>query len=260
MRILLALLLFLSALPVSSAQEPASDNAETDISYRRDVWPIVRRHCRGCHSHSKLEGGLSMDSVADMLKGGDSGPLFDLKEKDPDASLFLTMITGDEPEMPKGQPALSAAKIEVIRKWLKAGAKDDSRPGDNGPVVRIPETYRFAPAVTAVAVSPDGKRLAAACRSEVVLFPDVGNPDAPSVRLKTMCDLITNVEFSADGKLLAASGGSPSLYGELRIFSAADGKLINTRRVGTDTLFHGNFSPDAQSIALGGADLSLIHI
>lgn len=254
MRILLALLLFLSAMPVSSAQEPASDNAETDISYRRDVWPIVRRHCRGCHSHSKLEGGLSMDSVADMLKGGDSGPLFDLKEKDPDASLFLTMITGDEPEMPKGQPALSAAKIEVIRKWLKAGAKDDSRPGDNGPVVRIPETYRFAPAVTAVAVSPDGKRLAAACRSEVVLFPDVGNPDAPSVRLKTMCDLITNVEFSADGKLLAASGGSPSLYGELRIFSAADGKLINTRRIGTDTLFHGNFSPDAQSIALGGAD------
>ncbi|MBC8288781.1 MAG: hypothetical protein H8E37_00535 [Planctomycetes bacterium] len=257
MRTLVATLIALSfwSPPVAFAQEPASPKkGESDVSFRRDVWPIVRRHCRGCHSNSKLEGGLSMDSVAEMLKGGDSGPLFDLKVKDPDASLILTMITGDQPEMPKGQPALSAAKIEVIRKWLKAGAKDDSKPGDSGPVVRIPETYRFAPAVTAVAISPDGKRLAAACRSEIVLFLDVANPEAPSVRLATEGDLVTNVEFSADGKLLAASGGSPSQYGELRIFNAADGKLISSRRVGTDTLFHGSFSPDAKSIALGGAD------
>jgi WD40 repeat protein len=230
---------------------PKSDGAKSEISFRRDVWPIVRRHCRGCHTNTKLEGGLSMDSVADMLKGGDSGPLFDIKE--PDSALLIDMITGDQPEMPKGQPALSAAKIDVIRRWLKAGAKDDSLPGGDAPPVRIPETYRFAPAVTAVAISPDGKRLAAACRSEVVLFLDVDAPESAALRLPTESDLLTHVEFSPDGKLLAASGGSPGQYGELRLYNAADGKLLSARRVGTDTLFRGSFAPDSRSIALGSS-------
>lgn len=247
-------ILFLSDHLELRAEEPPSavtKAAGSEISFRRDVWPIVRRHCRGCHTNTKLEGGLSMDSVADMLKGGDSGPLFDIQ--DPDSALLLSMISGDQPEMPKGQPALSAAKIDVLRRWLKAGAKDDSLPGGDAPPVRIPETYRFAPAVTAVAVSPDGKRLAAACRSEVVLFLDVDAPETASLRLPTESDLLTHVEFSADGKLLAASGGSPGQYGELRIFNAADGTLLSSRRVGTDTLFRGNFSPDSTLVALGSA-------
>lgn len=249
------LLLFLTTAHEAYAQNqatPETDSTGSEVSFRREVWPIVRRHCRGCHTQSKREGSLSMDSVADMLKGGESGPLFDITK--PDSALLLEMITGDQPEMPKGQPALSLAKVDVIRRWLKAGAKDDSLSGSDAPPVRIPETYRFAPAVTAVAISPDGKRLAAACRSEVVLFADIDVSEGQPVRLPTECDLLTHVEFSPDGKLLAASGGSPGQYGELRIFDVVDGKLLSTRRVGTDTLFRGSFSPDSTAIALGGAD------
>lgn len=251
-----SLLLSLLAL-VSSAgnlladESPAPDTGKSELSFRRDVWPVVKRHCRGCHTRSKAEGGLSMDTVADMLKGGESGPLFDVKE--PDAALLLDMITGDEPEMPKGQPALSAAKIDVFRRWLQAGAKDDSPKGGDAPPVRIPDTYRFAPAVTGVALSPDGRQLAAACRSEVVLYQDVENADQAPLRLPTESDLLTHVEFSPDGKLLAASGGSPAQYGEVRFFNASDGALLSTRRVGTDTLFRGGFAPDSASVALGGS-------
>ena len=193
-----------------------------------------------------------MDTVADMLKGGDGGPAFDVKK--PDAALLLEMISGDQPEMPKGQPALSAAKTDVIRSWLKAGAKDDSIAGSDAPRVRIPETYRFAPAITGVAISPDGKQLAAACRSEVVLFSDVDAEEPASMRLETECDLLTHVEFSPDGKLFAASGGSPGQYGEVRFFSTTDGTLVTTRRHGNDTFFRGGFAPDSSMIALGGAD------
>lgn len=233
------------------ADEAPSDAENPGVSFRRDVWPIVRRHCRGCHTKSKAEGGLSMDSVADMLKGGDSGPLFDVKE--PDTSLLIDMVVGDQPEMPKNQPPLSAAKIDIFRQWLKEGAKDDSLPGGESPPVRIPETYRFAPAVTGVAISPDGKRLAAACRSEVVLYLDVDATDQAPLRLPTESDLLTHVEFSPDGKLLAASGGSPGQYGEVRFFDATNGTLIGSRRLTTDTLFRGGFAPDSKSIALGGA-------
>jgi hypothetical protein len=242
---------------VHAADElPAIDRAAAEkLSYRRDVWPIVKRHCWGCHSGSNAKGGLRMDSVALMRTGGESGKLFEPGK--PDESLLLDMIAGDEPSMPPKQPPLSIAKLQILRGWILAGAKDDSVAGNSELVVRIPETYRFAPAVTSVAISPDGKLIAVACRSEVVLL-DAAGKAAPR-RLPTECDLVTHVEFSPDGKLLAASGGSPSRYGEVRFFNPADGKLISSRRDGSDTLFRGNFSPDGKSIALGATD-GAVHI
>ena len=229
---------------------PALDKAAAEkISFRKDVWPIVQRHCWGCHSGSDPKGQLNMDTVSDMLKGGDSGPLF--VPGKPDDSLLVEMIVGDDPEMPKQQPPLSLAKIQTLRHWVLAGAKDDSPPTKNRGVPIIPKVYKFAPAMTSVALSPDGSLIAAACRSEVVLVST--QTEAPVKRLPTRCDLLTHVEFTPDGKTLVAAGGSPSRYGELSVFDVASGKLLFTRRVGHDTLFRGNVAPDGSTIALGGA-------
>jgi WD40 repeat protein len=170
----------------------------------------------------------------------------------PDESLLVTMIVGDAPEMPQKQPPLAPAKIHALRQWVLAGAKDDSAGATEHLAVRIPQTYEFAPAVTSVALSPDGLLVAAACRSEVALFAVEG--DAPPRRLPTDCDLITHVEFSPDGKLLAAVGGSPARFGEVLFFNPADGALVASRQVGHDTLFRGGFAPDGSAIAAGGAD------
>ena len=222
----------------------------TEISYRGDVWPILKRHCWGCHSSRDAKGGLSVETVADMLKGGDSGALFEAQKAD--ESLLLDMISGDSPEMPKQQPRLSPAKIEILRRWIAGGAKDDSTRGDVERTVQIPETYRFAPAVTSVAFSPDGHLLAAACRSEVVLISLAD--EQPPRRLATESDLLSHVEFSSDGQLLAAVGGSPAHHGEVRFFNPADGSVVASRRAGSDTLFRGGFAPDNKAIAVGGAD------
>lgn len=241
---------------VSIKAQDGTDSNQTpsgstkSVSFQNDVWPIIRRHCRGCHSRVDAKGGLSMDTVAEMLKGGDSGPLF--AEGQAADSLLLTMITGDQPEMPKQQPALSSAKVEIIRQWIVSGAIDDSKPGDLTPKVVVPTAYRFAPAVTSVSISPDGTRVAAACRSEVVLFPTEG--DAAPQRIPTDCDLLTHVEFSPDGTKLVAVGGSPSSFGQIQFYDAVSGNLINKRRVGHDTLFRGAFSPDGTSVAVGGTD------
>ena len=44
-----------------------------EVSFQRDVWPIFKRHCVGCHSEKKDKGGLRMDDVALLLKGGKTG-------------------------------------------------------------------------------------------------------------------------------------------------------------------------------------------
>ena len=229
--------------------------AETKISYRNDVQPILKRHCWGCHSSTKPKGKLSLDTVATMRKGGRSGPLFQAGK--PDDSLLIEAISGPEPSMPQKQPPLTMEKIRILRDWIQAGVPDDSAVDKPRIEIKAPTTYTFAPAITSVALSGDGKRLAAACRSEVILMDVEGS--APPRRLPTASDLITHVEFSPDGKLLAAAGGTPGQYGEVRFIDPADGRLVSAHRVGKDTLFRGHFAPDGKAIALGGAD-GAVHV
>lgn len=240
----------------STSDLPALDQAVAEeLSFRKDIRPILKRHCWGCHSAAKPEGGLILDAMSDMLKGGDSGPLF--VPGKPDESALVEMIVGPAPEMPKKQAPLSVAKIQALRHWILAGAKDDSLVSDSPLAVKIPETYATPPAITGVAISPDGKLLAAACRSEVVLVEVDG--EAGPKRIATRSGLVTHVEFNVDGTILAASGGSPAQFGSVQFFNAADGAIISSRRVGHDTLFRGSFAPDGMALALGGAD-GAIHI
>lgn len=225
------------------------------VSYQREVWPIFKRHCLGCHTEGKAKGGLRLDDIAALKKGGKHGVLF-LAGK-PDQSLLVKQVTGAPPEMPENEPPLTAEKVKILRDWIAQGAKIDAAPKVERPPVVIPATYAFAPAVTSVSLSPDGKLAAVAVRSEVVLFNV--DDDSPPRRLATDFDLITHVEFSPDGKRLAAAGGSPQQFGGVIFFDPADGKSQSSRRVGNDTLFKGSFSPDGQTIALGGSG-GAIHL
>lgn len=221
-----------------------------DVSFQRDIWPVFKRHCVGCHSEKKSKGDLRMDDLAALLKGGKTGPLY-VKGK-PDDSLLITQVSGDKPDMPENEAPLSAAKVKLLRDWIAQGAEIDAAPKSEVPPIVIPMIYASAPAVSSVTISPDGKLAAAACRSEVVMF-NVDDDSAPR-RMPTDFDLITHVEFSPDGKRLAAAGGSPQQFGGIIFFDAAAGKKQNARRIGTDTFFKGNFAPDGQAIALGGAN------
>ena len=80
-----------------------------EVSFQHEVWPIFKRLCIGCHSELKKKGGLRLDEVAALIKGGKNGPLFFVAGK-PDDSLLIDEVTGDEPEMPQNDAPLSRAK------------------------------------------------------------------------------------------------------------------------------------------------------
>jgi len=56
----------------------AADPPEPDGMrlFRERVEPVLRAECYRCHSTTaeKVKGGLLLDTLAGMLKGGDSGP------------------------------------------------------------------------------------------------------------------------------------------------------------------------------------------
>src|SRR5262245_50676029 len=71
MRFLLApsaALMLLLAVPRIQAVEPPT------VDYQRDIQPILARNCYGCHSEVKVRGGLRVDSLPAILKGGINGP------------------------------------------------------------------------------------------------------------------------------------------------------------------------------------------
>ena len=221
-----------------------------EVSFQRDVWPIFKRHCLGCHSEKKDKGGLRMDDVAALLKGGKTGPLYVAGQ--PEKSLLISQVSGDKPEMPENEPPLTVAKVRLLERWIAQGAKIDAAPKAAVPPVKIPEVYDSAPAVGSVSLSADGKWGAAACRSEVVVFEL--EKDSGVRRIATEFDLITHVEFSPDGKRLAVSGGSPQQFGALLVLEVETWRREGIRKMGGDTVFRCRFSPDSKTVALGGAN------
>jgi mono/diheme cytochrome c family protein len=96
--------------PTARAAEPSFERVAT----------ILEKRCVQCHSADETKGGLSLESRARLLQGGDSGPAIDMKR--PQASLLLEMIQGDAPEMPKSAPKLTPEEVATIAGWLTAGA------------------------------------------------------------------------------------------------------------------------------------------
>src|SRR5260370_41194052 len=82
--------------PPAPAEEkgpaPQPGDAPAADSCRRDVSPILKRHCVGCHTKNEPQGGLSLDTVPDFARGGKNGPAF--RPGRPDDSRAVQMVTG----------------------------------------------------------------------------------------------------------------------------------------------------------------------
>jgi hypothetical protein len=195
LRIAIALVL---ALRVSTSVA-GSDSEHSAMAMR-----LIRANCLSCHNEEKSKGGLKLTSREAMLKGGDDGAV--VVEGKPEESLLIKALAADaDPHMPP-KKQLSAAKIELLKDWLRAGAPWDAsalagQPSAPRPVALAPLPASYRP-IMAMALSPDGSRLAVGCRNEVVLF-DV-SPTALTFRARASAHLdpVQSVTWTSDGKRL----------------------------------------------------------
>lgn len=97
-----------------------SDVVADDLTFERDVRPILKQHCFHCHGEDgSPEGKLDLRLVRSLAKGGESGPAF--VPHDHSASLLYQRIASDE--MPPGEKKLSAAERQRIASWIEQGAR-----------------------------------------------------------------------------------------------------------------------------------------
>ena len=104
-----------------SALAAAGDHSGRDARFfDRQVEPILRGHCVGCHNDKLKDGGLSFSSRNGLLLGGTHGPA--IVPGYPDASLLIQAVRQDGTlTMPPGGK-LAAKDIATLAKWIKRGA------------------------------------------------------------------------------------------------------------------------------------------
>lgn len=116
--VLLLLLALLVMVPTARSQEGID-------FFERKIRPVLAEHCYSCHSAElkKFKGGLTLDTKAGWMEGGDNGPA--IVPGHPEKSLLIKAIRYADPElrMPK-KYKLPPELIADLEKWVKMGAPD----------------------------------------------------------------------------------------------------------------------------------------
>lgn len=253
-------LLWAVLLPVAAVSQdvPAADAPDgTAPSYAREIVPILRANCYGCHQPAKTKGGVVVTDHAALLAPNEDDVVL-VVPGDPDASLLLEVVTpgdGEPPAMPpKGTP-LDQGEVDLLRRWIAAGAVADGGSLSVWATPDKPPVYRRPAVVTALDFSPDGALLAVSGQHEVLLHRADGSELL--ARLVGMAQRVESLAFSPDGQRLAVVGGSPGRFGEVQIWDVADRRLELSKLVTDDCLFGVSWSHDGKLVAFGCTDTTM---
>ena len=161
---------------LSGEEQQTDQTDQTDIaqsiSYFTQIRPILQASCQGCHQPAKSQGDYVMTAFDAMVAGGESGEVA-IEPGDPSASFLMTRITpvDGEAEMPPEGPPLADAEIDLIRRWVEQGAKDDTPENVTRRYdTENPPIYTRPPVVTSLDYSPDGRMLGSSGFHEVLLL------------------------------------------------------------------------------------------
>jgi len=180
------------------------------VSYYKDIRPIIQLHCQGCHQPAKPQGDYILTDFAEMFKAGNTGKEPIIAGK-PDASLLVQQLlpTAGKP------PAMPKGKEPL-------------------PAISIDKIKRWI-AEGAADDTPASVKLTAVDEEHPPKY------DLPPV--------ITSLDFSPDGSLLAVAG-----FHEV-LLHKSDGCALVARLVGASERIESlAFSPDGKSLAVSGGN------
>jgi WD40 repeat protein len=214
---------------VSAAQDKAPAKGievaevmhEGPVDFEKEILPIFRRNCLACHSATEAQSDLSLESPAQILKGGSEGPAV-VAGKSPESLLLKLSAHQKEPFMPppdndvKAKP-LTPQELGLIKLWIDQGAKGEVKSASSN------ITWQPLPAgvnpIYAVALTSDGQYAAVSRANQIFLYHipskrELGRLTDPELIKRGIysgpgvadLDLVQSLKFSPDNTLLASGG------------------------------------------------------
>ena len=186
----------------------AEDGLPETISYYEHVRPIFQAKCHGCHQPARSKGEYIMTDVAQLIQGGEGGEAV-VVAHEPTESYLLDMVT------------------------VQPGDDRPEMPEDDEPLTPY-EVALVAAWIDQGALddTPDNARQRY----------DQDNPPQYAVP-----PVLTSLDFSPDGKLLAVAG-----FHEV-LLHRADGSGLEARLIGlSERIESARFSPDGKRLVVAG--------
>lgn len=107
-----------SCIAVTATVAASSLCFSADVTFERDVAPILQRRCLGCHNARDSKGDFSLETAESVFESGYIEP------GDSASSHLQALITpkNGKAEMPQESDPLALEEIAVIRRWIDQGA------------------------------------------------------------------------------------------------------------------------------------------
>jgi uncharacterized membrane protein len=106
--------------PKSPAPQPQAA-LRADVSYSKDIQPILARRCSKCHMGEFTSEDLNMETYESLMSGSQNGPVI-IAGNANESLLAQKLLKG---EMPKRGPKLAAPQIQLIIDWINSGAQNN---------------------------------------------------------------------------------------------------------------------------------------
>ncbi len=233
------------------------------VDFNQEILPLLKNNCLACHNKTTAKARLVLETPADMLKGGDSGPAVEPKKS---ASSLLLKAASHQIEdtimPPPGNKVqasnLAPEELALIRLWIDQGAIASTASRRQIEWQPLPEGLN---PIYTVALTPDGQFAACGRANQIFVY------HLPTGRLVTRLtdpelaklnanpgtahrDLVQSLAFNWDGTLLASGG-----YREVKLWrrprEAQRLRIASTGRAAITTLAA---SPDGKWCATGAND------
>jgi mono/diheme cytochrome c family protein len=229
---------------------------EETVSFAADIAPLLVDNCSGCHIDAmQTRGGLRMDSFAQLLRGGDSGPI--VTPGKGSESLLVKKLRGMVGQrMPAGErPALAEESIELISTWIDEGATLDGA-SETQPI-RVMSQLAWAASATPEQLSQRRQELADANLKLVTASSGEVNATSSDhfrvtgpVSTQTL-DLVTRLaeeQIKTVRTVVKARSGEGFFHGRATIFVfpkrydySEFAKMVERRSIPTDWSSHWSF-------------------
>jgi WD40 repeat protein len=188
------------------------------VDFEKEVLPILKQNCLACHNRTKAKGELTLETPADILKGGDSGPAV-VPGRSEESLLLRLAAHQAKPRMPPRDNKVAASdltpdELGLLKLWIDQGAKGEVH--GSGPIVWQELPAGLNP-IYAVAITPDGQFAACGRANQIWIYhlpsrqlvtrltdPQLtraGLSHSPGIAQR---DLVHALSFNRNGTMLAS--------------------------------------------------------